>query len=682
VTNDRILPVSHLLYGGDYNPEQWLGYPGTFEEDLRLMKLASVNTVSLGIFSWVSLEPEEGSFTFEWMDRVMDGLAENNIGVNLATPSGAKPSWLAAKYPEVRRVTPEGLREPQYRRHNHCPTSPVYREKVRIINTKLVERYGNYPNLQLWHISNEYGGYCRCDLCLAAFRQWLRKRYNNDLEALNEAWWTRFWSHTYTDWEQIIWIDAEVHGLLLDWKRFMTDQCVDFMLHEMEPLRRLTPQIPITTNMMGTFEQLDYRKFAPHLDYISWDSYPSWHSNTPDTQIGMQTAFLHDLNRSMKGGKPFLLMETTPSMTNWQPVSRPRRPGVNRLNGLQAVAHGSDAVLYFQWRKGRGSSEKFHGAVVDHSGSEHTRVFRECAALGHELTTLGAVQGARTSAEVGLIYDWENRWAIEAAQGPRNREKNYQQTCEAHYRPFWERGIPVDIIPSDEEDLSRYKLLIAPMLYMLKPGVAERITAFVEAGGTFVATYLTGITNETDLCFIGGYPGPLRSLLGIWMEETDVLHDHQEQTVIASEGSVLSGEYAARQFCDIIHPEGETKVLATYGSDFYAGSPAVTVNRYGAGRAFYVASRNDDRFSDDLLGGLAQELALATALPGVTLPAGVSAQRRVSADGTATVFLMNFNPEEVSVDLGGTAFVNATSGDAVPGTVTLPGYGAVVLAVK
>ncbi len=693
----------HLLYGADYNPDQWLDRPDVLEEDLRLMRLAHVNSVSLGIFAWAALEPEEGRYTFDWLDQTMERLHTNGVRVNLATPSGSKPAWMSLKYPEVRRVQPNGLRDPHGGRHNHCLTSPVYREKVRAVNERLAERYGKHPALQLWHVSNEYGGYCYCDLCMAAFRDWLRQRYSGDLDALNRAWWSAFWSHTITAWDQITAVDQNVHGMELDWKRFMTDQCITFLENEIAPLRRHSPHVPVTTNLMGTYDAYDYWRLAKPLDVVCWDSYPGWHGEQSDVDVACGVAFVHDINRALKGGKPWLLMETTPSVTNWHGVSRPRRPGLNRINGLQAVAHGSDGVLYFQWRKGRGGSEKFHGAIVDHVGHEHNRIFREVAELGADLERLESAVGSRVEAEVALIYDWENAWGIQQAKGPRNNDKAYRATCEAHYRPFWRRGIPVDVIDSTVE-LSGYRLLVAPMLYMLRPGAAERIGAFVERGGIFVATYLTGIVDEHDLCFLGGFPGPLRPVLGVWAEETDVLHDHQRQTVLPTpEGEVLGlrGVYVARQYCDVVHADTMedggrrtdgsgsvnrqpspvstgARVLATYGQDYYAGQPALTVKETAMGRAYYVASRNDARFCDDFLGALARELALRRAAPAV-LPEGVSAQRRVAEDGRSWLFLLNFTPEEATVDLGTVAFSDALTCAPVAGSVTLHPYGGTVL---
>jgi beta-galactosidase len=666
----------HLLHGGDYNPEQWLETPEVIDEDMRLLNLANCNTVSLGIFAWASLEPREGVYTFEWMDEIFEKLARSGQGIILATPSGGKPNWLGLKYPEVRRTQMTGQKEHQSGRHNHCATSPVYRAKVREINTLLAQRYGNHPSLLMWHVSNEYGGYCSCELCFAAFRLWLQKRYGT-LDKMNAAWWSRFWSHTYNDWEEITYIDGTVHGLKLDWRRFMTEQGRTFLENEIEPLKEFAPHVPTTTNMMGNYPDNNYWKWADSIDVVSWNVYPNWHHYDTEIDVAQSTAWNHDLYRSMKGGQPFYLMETTPSNTNWQQVPTPKRPGLHRLMCLQAIAHGSESALYFQFRKSRGSTEKFHGAIVGHDGTSDTRVFREVAEVGGDFKKLDEVSGSRHWAEVALIYDWENEWAITGAQGPRNRDQNYRQTVEEFHRPFWKRGISTDVIDSTV-DFSRYKILIAPMLYMLRPGVAERIADFVAAGGTFIATYMTGITDESDLCFLGGFPGPLRPVLGLWVEETDIPQDHHKQTVVFGDGDApLSGRsYQARHYCDIVRNESAT-VLATYGDQFYAGTPALTENSFGQGRAFYVASRNDAAFHEDFLSGIIKSFNMSVPLQ-IEIPEGVSIQMRTD-DQHEWIFVMNFSDRAQQISLPDATFFDVLKGEEATSPLELGIYGASVL---
>jgi beta-galactosidase len=347
------------------------------------------------------------------------------------------------------------------------------------------------------------------------------------------------------------------------------------------------------------------------------------------------------------------------------------------LSSLQAVAHGSDSVQYFQWRKGRGGSEKFHGAVVDATGGADTRVFRDVAAVGEALEKLDACIGSAVPADVAILYDWENGWAIDDAQGPRRQRRDYFPTCVAHYRPLWARGVSADIV-SEDGDFSRYRLLIAPMMYMVRPGVAERIEEFVRLGGVFVATYWSGIVDESDLCFLGGFPGPLRKVLGIWSEEIDALYDGERVRVdfFPDNELGLAGPYEAGLLCDLVHAEG-ARVLAQYASEFYAGRPALTVNRFGDGRAFYQAARMEERFLDDFYGRLVEQLELPLALA-ADLPAGVVAHRRT--DGRRDfIFLMNFTPKAQSVPLPAARYTDMLAGQAASGEVKLPPYGVMVL---
>jgi beta-galactosidase len=688
--NKRYPPISEKLpvfmHGADYNPDQWLHDPQVLEEDIRLMKLAKCNVMSVGIFAWASLEPEEGVFVFEWMDQVLDRLATNGIYVWLATPSGARPAWMSQQYPEVLRVGANRARNLHGGRHNHCYTSPVYREKTVIINSKLALRYAQHPAVIGWHISNEYGGECHCDYCQDAFRLWLKSRYGS-LEKLNEAWWTSFWSHTYSNWSQIESPaphgEMMVHGHKLDWRRFVSDQTIDFCKHEIVPMRAARADLPVTTNLMDLFEGIDYRRLAKVLDVVSWDAYPTWHDSKAASEghVASWFAMNHDLFRSLKGGQPFMLMESTPSLTNWQPVSKLKRPGMHKLSSLQAVAHGSDTVQYFQWRKSRGSSEKFHGAVVDHAGHENTRVFQDVAELGDTLASLTEVIGTAVPAEAAIVFDWDNRWAIKDAQGPRNSGLKYEETVHRHYRALWELGVPTDMIGSEDDfENGRYKLLIAPMLYMVKPGVGERIERFVQQGGTFVATYWSGIVDESDLCFLGGFPGPLRKVLGIWAEEIEGLHDHERNGIQITTGAAelepsvlgLSDEYDTHELCELIHTEG-AEVIGHYREDFYAGRPALTVNRFGAGQAYYLATRAIEPFYSDFYGGLVEKLGVRRAIQ-AELPEGVTAQLR--SDGNHDyVFLLNFSGLPQSVVLEEAIYEDLESGIVAGETIELPVHG-------
>lgn len=671
--------VHGLLHGADYNPEQWINIPGVIEQDIPLMKQAHCNVMSVGIFSWAMLEPEEGNYQFQWLDEVLDNLYAQGIHVFLATPSGARPAWMSQRYPEVLRVGRDRVKALHGGRHNHCLSSPLYRRKVQAINQQLAQRYSHHPAVIGWHISNEYSGDCHCELCQQQFRHWLQQRYQT-LDQLNAAWWSTFWSHTYSDWSQIESPapqgEVSIHGLNLDWRRFCTAQATDFCAQEIAPLKAVNPQLPATTNFMEYFYDYNYWQMAQVIDFISWDSYPMWHNAKDETELACYTAMYHDLMRTLKQGKPFVLMESSPSVTNWQPTSKLKKPGMHILSSLQAVAHGADAVQYFQWRKSRGSVEKFHGAVIDHSGRLDTRVGKEVSELGRMLAAMAPLAGSRVEAQVAIIFDWENRWAMDDAQGPRNSGLYYEKTVAEHYRPFWEQGIAVDIINADC-DLSRYKLVIAPMLYMVRQGFAEKAEAFVSQGGQFVATYWSGIVNESDLCHLGGFPGPLRPLLGIWAEEIDCLTDSETNTVRGLPGNALGlqGAYQAHHLCELVNLEGAT-ALAVYGDDFYAGHPAVTVNAFGQGKAWYIASRNNIAFQRDFFLRIAADLALPRAIA-TDFPPGVTAQRR--SDGESEfIVVQNYSEKAKTLHLP-VAYQDMVAGEPLGGDLRLPPWGCRVL---
>lgn len=654
--NDKF---THFIHGADYNPDQWLHAKEVWDEDMQLMKEANCNEMTVGIFSWATLEPEEGKFDFSFLDEIIDKIYKNDGRVVLATPSGARPRWLTEKYPEVLRVREDGHRNRFGARHNHCYTSPAYREKVRIINTKLAERYGKHPAVIAWHVSNEYGGECYCELCEQEFREFLRKRYENDIEKLNLAYWSYFWSHKYTSFEEIEFPgengENSIHGLNLDFRRFVSYQTTDFMNAEIEAIRAVCPDIPITTNMMPGFYDINYYEMAKELDVISWDSYPSWHSGT-QTDTACKAAFWHDFFRSLKS-RPFMLMESAPGLVDWKSYNKLKRPGMDRLQSLQAVAHGSDTVQYFQWRKGRGSSEKFHGAVVDHVGTSDTRVFKAVQSTGATLKAIDEVCGSMVNARVAIIYDWENRWALEDSKGFVRKDKKYETTCIEYYKAFWKRGIAVDVINS-HGNFEKYDLVVAPMLYMTDDDTIQRIMKFVEKGGTFYATYTLGMVDDTDLCHLGGFPAKgLKDVFGIWNEEIDTLYPNEKVEVVIGEKT-----YEGKDYSELIHSKG-AEVLATYNSEFYAGMPAATVNSYGKGKAYYQAFRDTGAFWDDMASRILAELGIESTLK-VDLPEGVCAHKR-GADGVEYLFVQNYSEVPVEDIVVGEGYVDMETGESV-----------------
>lgn len=665
----NILDNNVLLHGCDYNPDQWLHRPDILEEDIRLMKLANINCVSLAIFAWSTLEPEDGVYNFEWLKNIIDRLYKEGIYTILSTPSGARPVWMAKKAPEVLRVSSNLVRNKFGARHNHCYTSPYYRKKISDMNERLSKEFGTHPAVILWHVSNEYGGECYCDLCQEAFRTWLKEKYQS-IDKLNHAYWTAFWSHIYDSFDDI---EAPVphgemlvHGLSLDWRRFITKQTAEFCQVEIDAIRKGGSTLPTTINMMDFFDGLNYFKFKDMLDVISWDSYPDWHLHD-DIKTASRAAMFHDIMRSLKH-QPFLLMESTPSNVNWKTISPLKKPGMHKLSSLQAVAHGSNSVQYFQWRKSRGCSEKYHGSVVSHDGTEHTRVFNDVCSVGDWISKQQKVASSLNRSEVAMIYDWENRWGIQESWGPRKGDIDYTEVSLAHYRALWKQGVSVDVIDM-ECDLSNYKVIVAPLLYMHRANISSKLAEFVKNGGTLIGTYLNGVVDDTDLCFLGQTPNNLVDVFGLYAEDIDSLPLDKRNSVTYKDKT-----YEIFPLCEISHPTTAT-VLATYNDDFYQGSPVLAKNSYGNGSAYYIAAEVDESFYLDLYTEIMEELNITKAMD-TKLPEGVIATTREG--DTSYTFLQNFTNEEKEVKVTGTVQILET-GETVSNTITLAPYDFITL---
>jgi len=666
--------LAKIFYGGDYNPDQWPRE--IWDEDIRLFNLAHIDVATLPVFSWALLQPDETHYEFAWLDEILDLLTTNGIHACMATSTAAHPAWMARRYPDVLRVDFHGRKRRFGVRHNSCPNSPTYRKFSRALAQALAKRYKDHPALLIWHVSNEFGGACYCDNCGAAFRVWLRQRYGT-LEELNERWYTRFWSHTFYDWDEIVPPNSlsehlspfdptgtAFQGISLDYARFMSDSILACYRSEYEVLKEIAPDVPVTTNLMGHYRTLNYFAWAPYLDVISWDSYPALGAHPADI------ALRHDLMRGLKEGQPFMVMEQTPSQVSWRSYNSLKRPGVLRLWSYQAVAHGADAVMYFQLRQSWGACEKWHGAVISHAGHENTRVFREVAELGKELTGLGdSLLDARIEAQVAILFDWENWWALEMSSGP-SQDLKYLPQIYKYYRAVWKLGIPVDFV-SPTSDVSKYRVLIAPVAYLLHPGFAEKVEQFVQAGGTFLTTFFSGMVDENDRVVLGGYPAELRNVTGIWVEEFDALPpDMKNEMVFEKPLGQLTGSYQCGLLCDLVHAE-KADVLAVYGKDFYAGRPALTRNGFGSGTAWYVASDPEPALVDGLLAHVCAEQGVKAIL---TPPQGVEITQR-SKNGETFTFLLNHNDEPTEVQLGPITGRDLLSGQEVSGTATIPGRG-------
>ena len=666
----------HFLHGGDYNPEQWIDTKEIWDEDMRLMRLAGCNEMSVGIFSWSTLEPRENEYDFSFLDEILDKIYAAGGRVFLATPSGARPHWMADKYPEVLRVRADGQRNRFGRRHNHCFTSPYYRQKTFEMDTLLAKRYANHPAVIGWHISNEFGGDCFCPLCAEAFRDFLRKKYDNDIKKLNFQWWTTFWSHTYSDFSEVeppSPIGDSFSALELDWRRFVTEQTTTFLENEKKAIRQYS-DLPTTAQFMERYIMLDYNTMVRAVDVVSWDSYPIWHDESRSRGnflAALDTAITHDAYRAIKQ-QPFMLMESTPSNTNWQKISKLKRPGMHKLACMQAVAHGADSVQYFQWRKSRGSNEKFHGAVVDHEGSENTRVFKEVAEVGKTLSQIEDVLATMPKVKAAVIFDVESDLGLRFCQGFQNEDKKYHETASTFYYELWKRAINVDVV-SASRDLSGYDLVIAPMLYMTPENVIDSLKDYVKEGGTLIATYTLGMVNENDLCYLGGFPGgALKEVFGIWNEEIDTLYPNERNTLSYNGESYEICDYAER-----IHLRG-AKALGTYTSDFYAGEPAVTVNEYGKGKAYYIAARDTGALKDKIVGEVIDSLGLPRNIK--SAPEGVTAHSREDED-FKFLFVENYTDKNAVAELFEDG-VDMETGEAVKNAVSLPPYGVKIIRIK
>lgn len=666
--------IPALLHGGDYNPDQWLDRPDILEEDIKMMKKAGVNTATVGVFSWSALEPQEGNFQFGWLHDIMDKLYENGIYTVLATPTGARPAWMDEKYPSVLRVEKDGRRNHHSGRHNHCMSSLEYRSLVEKMDTKLAQEFGNHPGLILWHISNEFGGECYCENCKKRFQEYLREKYHNNIEELNKQWWTSFWSRRFDSFEQIEppYDNGEhsILGLNLDWKRFNSWNMKDYLAFERRILKKYTPQVPATANFMKLFEQLDYVDLAKEIDIISWDGYPSWNNDyeTP-ADTAAELSFDHAVMRSLKKDKPFMLMESTPSLVNWHSVNKLKRPGILRASSIQTIGCGSDTVQYFQWRKGRGAAEQFHGAVVDHLGRDDTRVFKEVSEVGELLKKLAPVTGSRVASKAAVLFDWSNRWAIKDMQGMAHDTKNYEKEVRKFYNIHLKKGINADIV-FPLEDLSSYSLVVLPMYYAVSKEAGAWLKEYVKNGGTVVATYLTAYVNENTLAYLGGFPGAgLGEVFGLYAEELDTLYPTDSNAVLMKDGN----KAIVKDYCELIKLTG-AEVLGTYESDFYAGMPAVTVHSYGNGKAYYIGTRMEEEDLIKFFTPIWSECGIKEK----ELPEGVEYLTRTAEDGSTFDFYVNYNAMPVTVQLSKDG-TNLLNGEAVSGKVEILPFNAVVV---
>lgn len=655
----------HIIYGGDYNPEQWT--PDIWQEDVHLMQEAGVNLVSLGIFSWTKLEPKPGEFDFTWLDQIIELLHAHNVSINLATPTASPPAWMVKLHPDMLPITAEGVRLWHGSRRHYCPHNLDYRNYAKRIATQLAERYKDHPALFMWHVDNEYACHnseCFCDTSAAAFRVWLKEKYKT-LSAFNEAWGTAFWSQTYGDWEEIHPPKSSpAHAnptQKLDWARFTSDSWLLCFEEQKTILKQITPHIPVTTNFMSFFKPIDYWKFAKQEDVVALDNYP----DTFDPEWMIQAGMSYDMIRSIGERNPWILMEQATSQVNWRERNAVKRPGVMRLGSYQAIARGSNGIMFFQWRQSKAGAEKHHSGMVPLGGTE-TRVWREVKELGNQLKKLDLILTSRVQADVAFLMDWNSWWALELDSKPSSDLKFIPQLYH-FYKPFFEHNITVDFA-HPEADLSRYKLVVAPNLYLVNDASIKNINEYVQSGGNVLMSFFSGIVDENEHTHLESYLAPFQETFGLVVEEFAPYAVDQINAIKTTDGK----QFPCTFWSDVIQTK-KAKSLAVFEKDYYAGNPAVTQNQFGQGNAFYVGTLLDSAGMDWLI----ESVCKTTDVKFTNLSAGVEVLQRVS-DEAEFMFVLNYADTKtiIPIERSGTDLL---SGNQVSQSVELDPAGVAII---
>ncbi|WP_431930759.1 beta-galactosidase [Nonomuraea jabiensis] len=569
----------NLYFGGDYNPEQW--DEAVWKEDDALMRQARVNLATVGVFSWALLEPEEGRYDFAWLDAHLDRLHANGVAVDLATPTASPPPWFTLAHPDALPVRPDGTRLVHGSRDTYCLAAPAYRKAAARIAGELAERYGEHPAVEMWHVHNEYATLCWCDHTATAFREWLQERHGS-LAALNEAWGTAFWSQRYGAWEQVLPPRAtQWHknpGQLLDFRRFWSDTVIAAYREQRDAIRACSDR-PVTTNMMlPGYQNIDLWALGREVDLVAIDHYPI----APGIDAAADTAFAADRARSFAGGRPWLLMEQGTNTVYSGDRVLGKEPGEILRHTIGHIARGSEGALFFQWRQSRAGAETWHSAMVPHAGAD-SRIFREVQEAGEAVARLGEIRGSTVTADVAVLHDSDAWWALEV-DGLPSKELDYHGSLSRAHRALWEAGVTVDFA-HPEHDLSRYRFVVAPALFLLSDAGAENLRGYVEGGGTLLVQHYCGVVDDRMHARLGGYPAlPLREALGIRVEEYRPLR--RDEVIVLSDGT------RATVWSESLRTEGEAVVTYTHG--MLAGKPAITRHRFGAGEGWYLSTRLDD----------------------------------------------------------------------------------------
>ena len=651
---------ARIWYGGDYNPDQWP--EEVWDDDVRLMKKAGVNLVSVGIFSWAKIETSEGVYDFDWLDRIINKLGEAGIAVDLASATASPPMWLTQAHPEVLWKDYRGdVCQPGARQHWR-PTSPVFREYALKLCRAMAEHYKGNPYVVAWHVSNEYGCHNRFDYsedAERAFRKWCEERYGT-IDAVNDAWGTAFWAQRMNDFTEIVpprFIgDGNFMnpGKLLDFKRFSSDALKAFYVAERDALAEITPDLPLTTNFMvsASGSVLDYDDWSREVDFVSNDHY-----FIPGEAHLDELAFSASLVDGIARKDPWFLMEHSTSAVNWRPVNYRKEPGQLVRDSLAHVAMGADAVCYFQWRQSKAGAEKFHSAMVPHTG-EDSAVFRDVCELGADLNALadnGLLGTKLAKSKVAVVFDYESEWASEHTATPTQKVHHVDEPLQ-WFRALADHGVTADVVPvsSNWDD---YEMVVLPSVYLLSEETTRRVRDYVVGGGRLVVTYYTGISDEKDHVWLGGYPGSIRDVVGVRVEEFMPMGDDFPGV---PDRLGLSNGAVAHDIADVIGSvDGSATVLETFRDDPWTGmdgAPAIVANTFGEGRSVYVGAR---------LGrdGIAKSLPEILESLGMT-ETGENDSRvlrveREGSDGSRFVFSFNRTHEAVQIPLEGKIVVSS-----------------------
>jgi beta-galactosidase len=656
----------NIHFGVDYYPEHWPRE--RWETDARLMQEMGVQVVRLAEFSWHKLEPEEGTYEFAWLDDAVALLGRYGIKTVMGTPSAAPPAWMINKHPEILPVDKNGVRRSFGGRHHDCQSQPVYRDYVTKIVTAMAKHFCNNPDVVGWQPDNEIGSghqdnMCTCDSCRSSFQAWLEQKYGT-VEALNHAWGTAFWSQEYNSFAEVFTPRATVVGenpsAMLDWKLFTSDLVVDFMKNQTDILRKYCPKQFITHNYMGFADTVDYYKLGELLDFVSHDQYPGGFFGVQPHAENAQLAATLDVVRSYKN-KPFWIMEQQSGITGWQILGRAPAPGQLTAWALQSVAHGADAIVYFRWRVCAVGTEQYWHGILPHSGIPGRR-YAELKDTAHSmLPIMEKLQGSMPRADVGIVFSFRQDYALSLQ--PQHPELSYPGQILKYYKALYARNITTDFVP-ENGDFGRYKLLIAPLQYLMDPELEEKYFRYVQNGGHLVLTMRTGVKDANDLCMTDReLPGRLADLTGIEVLDYDCLRDVEVKIHFGS------ADYTGRLWADLMRVQKSVKVLGTYASEFYTGEPCITQNAYGSGLCYYVGTEPDEALMAALMAELTTDAGVSSL--GVS-DTGVELAARENAD-TRWVFAINHTekPAVFQVPAGAVVLRGQTPGLLNPFEVQL-----------